>query len=139
MRNLNDTTQQITCNLFIFTDAFFLYVKKISCKSVLLGRMQCSLNYCILFYPVYISLFYKFYFVGDQLVTKMFFLNHIYLLYINESINISIYTIIQLMKTKCFANIYFTSSSYYMYNAVMRKQKNTPPKQKLQEVRLKNE
>lgn len=43
------------------------------------------------------------------------------------------------MKTKCFANIYFTSSSYYMYNAVMRKQKNTPPKQKLQEVRLKNE
>ena len=30
------------------------------------------------------------------------------------------------MKTKCFANIYFTSSSYYMCNPIMMKQKNTP-------------
>ena len=28
------------------------WCEKISCKSVLLRRMQCSLNYCILFYPV---------------------------------------------------------------------------------------
>ena len=43
------------------------------------------------------------------------------------------------MKTKCFADNYFTLCSYYTCDAVMRKQKNIPPKQKLKEIRLKNE